>query len=234
MAMPTATPDAPPSAGIAVAVRRILALGFVAGYINALGYVQLSSVYTGAMTGNTIQFGISLAQGHWAKFALVAATLVAFFIGALISSFIRRHLPSPPLELFIMAALVFCAQIVRLVSGYPLPIELPLLASALAMQGETISRFGGTSLQTIVVTNNLIKLADAIIGRWSSRGDSVDPDRSWTDIVLPICGWTSCAAGACVGTLATLYLPLPLMPPVLILILVTLDLIGFPLRGIRQ
>lgn len=37
------------------------------------------------------------------------------------------------------------------------------------MQCETIARFGGVSLQTLVVTNNIIKFSDAITGRFISR-----------------------------------------------------------------
>ena len=218
---------------IAVSVRRILCLGFVAGYVDALGFVQLAGIYTGAMTGNTIQFGITLAREQWSHLTLVAATLGAFFGGALISSYIRRRLPSPPLELIIMAALILCAQIVQLVTAHPLPIELPLLAVSMAMQGETISRFGGTSLQTIVVTNNLIKLADAIVGRWLSGGRA-EPAGSWADIVLPACAWSGFAIGACTGALAAFHLPLPLVPPALVLMFTTLDLLGFPLRRVPR
>jgi uncharacterized membrane protein YoaK (UPF0700 family) len=36
----------------------------------------------------------------------------------------------------------------------------------MAMQGETVSRVDGIPIQTIVVTNNLLKFADGIVGRY--------------------------------------------------------------------
>jgi uncharacterized membrane protein YoaK (UPF0700 family) len=209
-----------PPPGIGIPVRRVLSLGLVAGYIDALGFLDLKGVYTAAMTGNTVQLGLAFVREQWPHFAVVAATLGAFFCGGLFSSFIRRRLRHPALELLLMAALVVAAQAVRLYVPNPVAIELPLLAIAMSMQGETISRFAGVSIQTIVVTNNLLKFADAIVGRYLSYGKT-----SRADVVLPGCAWLAYTLGAGSGALACVYLSLPFIAPAALLVLTTVDLL---------
>ena len=148
-----------PPQGIGIPARRVLSLALVAGYVDALGFFDLNEIYTAAMTGNTIQLGIAFVHEQWAQLAVVGTTLGAFFCGALFSSFIRRRLPHAAWVLLIMAPLLLAAQAVRLFAPNPAAIELPLLAAVMAMQGETISRFGGVAIQTVVVTNNLLKFA---------------------------------------------------------------------------
>jgi len=63
---------------------------------------QLSAAdFPAAMTGNTVQLGIAFVREQWPHLAVVGTTLGAFFCGALFSSFIRRRLPHPALELLI-------------------------------------------------------------------------------------------------------------------------------------
>ena len=51
-----------PPQGIGIAVRRVLSLALVAGYIDALGFFDLNGIYTAAMTGNTVQLGIDFVR----------------------------------------------------------------------------------------------------------------------------------------------------------------------------
>jgi uncharacterized membrane protein YoaK (UPF0700 family) len=220
-----------PPQGIGIPVRRVLSLGLVAGYVDALGFLDLNGIYTAAMTGNTVQLGIAFVREQWPHFAVVAATLGAFFCGALFSSFIRRRLPHPALELLIMAPLVLVAQAVRLYVPNPIAIELPLLAVVMAMQGETISRVGGMPIQTIVVTNNLLKFADGIVGRYLSYGKRPQATGGNTgrstqaDVVLPGCAWLAYTVGAGSAAVASVYLSLPFIAPAALLVLTTVDLL---------
>lgn len=206
-----------------IAVRRVASLGSVAGYIDALGFIDLSGIYTAAMTGNTVQLGVTFARMQWPHFALVAATLGSFFCGGLLSSFIRRHLPRPALELLIMAGLILAAQVIRLTFAQPIAIELPLLAVAMAMQGQTISRFGGMSIQTIVVTNNMLKCADALVGRYLP--EKKDARSAVSDFVLPGCAWLTYVIGAGAAAFINDRFSLPFLIPVVVLILTTVDLV---------
>ena len=215
---------------IATPVRRIFCLGLVAGCLDAIGFLDLGGIYPGAMTGNTVQLGIQIVQAKWESLAIIAMTITAFFSGGLVSSVLRRLLPNPAFELLIMAGLVAGAQAVRLTTGHPIYFELPLLAVAMAMQGQTISRFGGLSFQTIVVTNNLIKCSDALVGRYILSRDrgrgQLGARKSIAEVVLPGSAWLSYALGAVAGAWGNSHLTLPFLPPIVLLILTATDLLS--------
>lgn len=216
---------------IGIPVRHVLSLALVAGYVDALGFFDLNEIYTAAMTGNTVQLGVTFVREQWPHLAVAGATLGAFFCGGLVSSFIRRRLPHPAILLLIMAPLLLAAQAVRLDAHNPAAIELPLLATVMAMQGQTVSRFAGVPIQTIVVTNNLLKFADAIVGRYLSPGKrspatSGDAARSTrADVLLPGCAWLGYMVGAASAGLASVYFSLPFIAPAALLVLTTVDLL---------
>lgn len=223
--MPPITTKSADDPATAVAVRRILCLGLSAGYIDAVGFLELGGIYIAAMTGNSVQLGISLTRGAWPHVAMVALTIGSFFIGGLLSSYIRRRRLHPGLEIGIMAALVLVAQIVRILFDSPLGVEVPLLAVAMAMQGQTLSRFGGAAVQTIVVTNNLLKFADALVGRAMGARDAASPRVTRNEVILPGCAWISYVAGAAGGAWAALNSAWPLLPVTLLLLVTALDLL---------
>ncbi|WP_454632560.1 YoaK family protein [Bradyrhizobium cenepequi] len=217
------------SESAAVAFRRVACLGLVAGLIDALGFIDLAGIYTGAMTGNTVQLGVTFVRQQWPHFVLVVVTLGSFFCGGLVSSVIRRRLPHPALELVIMAGLIVAAQIIRLTLANPVSIELPLLAISMAMQGETISRFGGMSIQTIVVTNNMLKCADALVGRYLPRRPEARSEVA--DFILPGCAWLSYVVGASVAAFASAHVWLPFLIPAVVLLVTAGDLMLAPTKG---
>ena len=213
----------PPAASstLAASVRRVVALSAIAGCVEVTGYLDCSSIYPGIMTGNTVQLGLTSATSAWTRFDLIAFAVASFFVGGIIASVIRRHLRQPAFELLIMAAILAVASVVRMDTALRAAVELPLLAIAMAMQGETLSKFGGVSIQTIVVTNSMVKFTDALTGRYLVRGADVP---SLAEVVLPGSAWLTYTLAAGAGALAASYLRLPLMIPILLLVGVAVDL----------
>ncbi len=213
-----------------VNVRRVVALTTVCGFVEVIGYKDAGGIYPAIMTGNTVQLGWSLAQGAWSRFSLLAFAIGAFFIGCMIASLIRRHLKRPPLELCIMAVLLVVAGVVRENAALRIPVELPMLALALGMQGETISRFGAVSLQTLVVTNNMVKFSDTFIGRYFGGKNAKEKRPPLSEVLLPGLAWLTYSLSAAVGAVVAGLVSEPLIIPALILVLITLDLIRLPDR----
>ncbi|WP_395664512.1 YoaK family protein [Methylocella sp.] len=209
--------------GLCANVRRILALGLVAGYVDAVGFLDLGGVHIAAMTGDTIELGISAARDDRARLVGVAATIAAFFAGGLAAGCLRRRAPCPAVALTVMIGLILSAQLVRSIRPDPVAVELPLLALAMATQGQALSRFGGARVQTVVVTSNLLNFADAAVGRrFAPRAaGAARPDAA--EVVLPACVWLGHAFGAVGGALAVMRLPLPLIAPALALLVVAAD-----------
>ncbi len=213
-----------------VSARRVVALTTVCGFVEVIGYKDAGGIYPAIMTGNTVQLGWSLAQGAWSRFSLLAFAIGAFFIGCMIASVIRRHLKRPPLELCIMAAVLVVAGVVREHPVLRIPVELPLLALALGMQGETVSRFGAVSLQTLVVTNNMVKFSDAFIGRYFGGTHPRNERPDLAEVWLPGLAWLTYSLAAGAGAALAGLVSMPLIFPALLLVVITLDLVRLPER----
>jgi len=224
----------PPTAALplSVSARRVVALTIVCGFVEVIGFRDAGGIYPAIMTGNTVQLGWSLAEAEWTRFALFAWAIGAFFAGCMIASLIRRHLRRPPFELCIMAALLVATGFVRLHPAWRVPVELPMLALALAIQGQTVSRFGGVSLQTLVVTNNMVKFSDAFVGRYYRRGRGVPAESRPTlaEVLLPALSWLTYSLAAAGGAIVAGLVSQPLLIPAVLLVLVTVDLVRLPER----
>jgi len=216
---------------IAVSIRLVVALAAVAGYVEVIGFTDFGGIYPGIMTGNTVQLGLTLVKAQWERLGVIGFAVALFFLGGIIASLIKRHLRRGPVELVLMAAILVAAGIVRLYAAVRIPIELPLLALAMAMQGETISNFGGVSIQTIVVTNNMVKFSDALVGRYMSgsraTGTPGTPGKrtELKEVLMPGLAWLCYSIGAAAGATAAALLHLPLLVPAVALVFISADLL---------
>ena len=222
---PITSRDSPSDPTLARPLRHVIALSAVAGCVEVIGYMDCGGIYPGIMTGNTVQLGLTSATAQWTRFALIAFAVASFFVGGIIASLIRRHLRRPSLELLIMACVLIVVSVIRREIGWRVPIELPLLAIAMAMQGEAISRFGGISIQTIVVTNNMVKFTDALVGRYVTWRSGTDPRVALGEVLLPGLAWLCYSIAAGGSALAATHFAFPLLIPAMLLILVSWDVL---------
>mgnify|MGYP003361700036 FL=1 len=179
---------------VSISARRVLILGLVAGYLDALSFVDLSGVFAGAMTGNTTHMGASFISGNWQHGLLLMGVLGVFFLAAILAS-LMRLLWSPACGVMVMTIFMVLAQAVQ---GSSLRYwgEFLVLPALLAVQGETIAKFSGTPMPTIVVTTNLLKAASGI-AEWMASW--IAPDRNIRPIAgsifLPLLSWGAFLAG---------------------------------------
>lgn len=218
-----------PDAGLFLAIRRVVALSAIAGLIEVVGYMDFGGIYPGIMTGNTVQLGSAVATSQWARAGLIGFAVGLFFAGGIISSLIKRRLHRPAIELILMAVVLLIASLVRMQAHARLPFELPLLALAMGMQGETLSKFGGVAIQTIVVTNNMVKFTDAVVGRYlsgSRKARAPHSVPSLEEVLLPGLAWFSYSFGAGVGAVSAVWFKFPLLLPAALLVLTAWDLLA--------
>jgi uncharacterized membrane protein YoaK (UPF0700 family) len=213
---------------LAASIRHVVGLSAVAGCVEVIGYMDCGGIYPGIMTGNTVQLGLTSVTAQWTRFDLIAFAVASFFVGGVIASLVRRRLRRPAVELLIMAALLVVASVARWNVPARVAIELPLLAIAMAMQGEAISKFGGISIQTIVVTNNMVKFTDALVGRYlTRRGGKATADKrvGLDEVLLPGVAWLAYSIAAGCAALAATRFEFPLLIPAVILLFVGWDLL---------
>lgn len=224
----TAQDDGAPEPRLGMLLRRVIGLTFVVSFVEVTTYMDVGGVYPGIMTGNTVQLGRSVALHHWPNAALIGSAIGLFFLGCIGASLIKRFLSWAGWELVIMAAVLVLVSVVRLWPDLHHAVELPLVALALGMQGETIAKFGGVSLQTIVVTNNMVKFSDAFVGRylavWLDRARFGGKKPALKEMALPACSWLAYALSAMIGALVQQVWRFGLLLPAAVLMLVVYDL----------
>ncbi|RUT26377.1 DUF1275 domain-containing protein [Asaia sp. W19] len=213
---------------LAVLLRRVICLTFVVSVVEVTTYVDVGGIYPGIMTGNTVQLGRAVALHHWANAGSIGTAIGLFFLGCIGASLIKRFLSWPYWGLLIMAAILAVVSFIRLVPDLRLSVELPLIALALGIQGETLAKFGGVSLQTIVVTNNIVKFSEAFTGRyllkWLGLVRPTDKRPALKEVALPACSWVTYVLSAMVGATIGQVSSLGLLLPVVVLVLTVIDL----------
>lgn len=164
------------------------ALCLIAGFVDAIGYTELGGVFAANMTGNSVLLAIAALKGEGTRAASYALTLVVFLAGAIVSSALRRTTRQPIASLLAAAGLLLVASFV---TAAPFA-RLGLLAFAMGLQGAAVTRFGSTSLQTVVVTGTMIRLADNLVEHALPERTEPAPGATRLDALA----WLSYIAGA--------------------------------------
>lgn len=158
-----------------------LVLAWTAGYVDAVGYLDLAHVYTSHMTGNTAALGQYLSRVQWPDVVKHGWPILAFVVGLLVGAAIteagRRH------RFHSRLSLVMAIEIVLLVvlamwgarEGLRPPWWVALPALAMGMQTVTITRIGDQRVYSTYMTGNLAKFAEAIVGYLFWIGDQPRP-----------------------------------------------------------
>lgn len=206
------------AAKLVPAPARAALLCLIAGYVDAIGYLDYARVFAANMTGNTVLLWISVGEGEWARVATYALTLGSFVIGGLAAEGAKRAGATPRLPLLVSGvplALVYLA-------GLQGDQALVALAFAMGLQGASVSRFANINVQTVVITSTLLKFAEAAIHRiFPTPGDLRSPEPR---IALPVFGvtWVSYGAGAALSLPAAPLGPLKLLLPLILIMPVAL------------
>jgi uncharacterized membrane protein YoaK (UPF0700 family) len=182
-------------------------LALVAGIADAVGYLHMGGVFAANMTGNTVLAGIAAAQQDYQGTWHHLAPLAAFFSGAMISRLMLCLTGRPTAGL--IAEAVLMAGVGFMPIG-PEP-QVLILAVAMGIQASAITRFGGVSLSTVVVTSTLARTADGLVD-WlaGSQGQALPSvQRPW----LLVMTWTAYLVGALAGAWLVALLAWPLLVP---------------------
>ena len=152
-----------------------IALTAVAGYVDAVGYIVLSHVFTANMTGNTVASATSVLDGDWPTLIRRGFVIPLFVLGALISRFVidsarRKGVRVVEAYLFAGEALLLAIFWIVAVQHAPLLLLVGIAGGAMGLQNATISKFGALSVRTTHVTGTLAEFseefAETVIGWW--------------------------------------------------------------------
>jgi uncharacterized membrane protein YoaK (UPF0700 family) len=152
-------------------------LAWVAGFVDAVGYLTLFKLFTAHMSGNSAALGAYLGQGHWSEAFHRAFPIPLFVMGVALGAgmtetAVRRGVRSPfSVALAFEAALLALfmllgnralrAGTLRQDMGWVLYPLTSLPALAMGLQSATLRRVGSEQVRTTYITGMLTDMAES-------------------------------------------------------------------------
>ena len=187
-------------------------LALIAGFTDTIGYLRYHA-FAGLMTGNTIFFGIELADHKLADAGYHAAIISAFLLGVMLAQALLRLGVAVWAALFLAAILlVLCGVLDERIASLVLPL-------AMGLQNSAANRFNGVALNTVFITGNIQKVGEGVIA-WAWPSPASDGGKPSSGFAIYGLVWLAYALGAGMGALAERGLAMPLLLPAAILPLV--------------
>jgi uncharacterized membrane protein YoaK (UPF0700 family) len=173
------------NARIAMAV----GLSFMAGFVDALGFVHMGGYFVAFMSGNSTQMAAALPDGLAG--AVLPASLIALFVIGVMAGTIVEQRFSGSLALFMLAILLgLAAGLAAIRLDDAAVMVTPFVMGAM----NTVVRSGQGAMAVTYMTGNLVKLGQAIVAAFQG-GDRW----AWlTSLLL----WLGLIAGAFSGAIA--------------------------------
>lgn len=146
----------------------------IAGWVDAVGYLQLGHLFVSFMSGNTTQMAVGLGQGKWSEAGSVGALVVLFVLGVFAGTLVacaveKRRLP---IVLGVEACLLGTALLLPAPAAEMPAAAFPVVL-AMGWQNAALRRVGQTKVGLTYVTGTLVGLgrglAEAVSGpgqRW--------------------------------------------------------------------
>lgn len=175
-------------------------LSTLAGYVDAMGFLDMGGFFVSFMSGNSTRLGVGLATGGWSV-ALTAGSLIAMFvIGVVLGSAVGRAASGrqrPRLVLLLVAGLLMLAA-----AGPFGPVStMAFLAAAMGAENTIFERDSEVSIGLTYMTGTLVRLGQnlttALFG---------GPGFGWA---RPLLLWAGLVLGTLVGALSHEALGLP-------------------------
>lgn len=148
------------------------ALAAVAGWVDAVGYLQFAHVFVSFMSGNSTVLGIAIGQGMWTKALSPLIAIGCFVLGSFVGSLIgglARDWRAPIVLSF--EAILLASALGESSSGGDLAPAIAPLAGAMGAQNAAMSRVGGIAVSLTYVTGALVKLGQSLAEACLGRGE---------------------------------------------------------------
>jgi uncharacterized membrane protein YoaK (UPF0700 family) len=155
-------------------------LTWVAGFVDAVGYLALSHIYAANMSGNSVALAIDSARANWRQAFTHGCPLLAFLpgliAGAMLVGFCRRAGVKAALSpaLLVEAALLTMFLLVfdlarpnhpslTLANGWRFIFTVTLLAFAMGFQNGALRQIGSLSDIHTYVTGTMLAAANGLV-----------------------------------------------------------------------
>ena len=199
-----------------------LLLTLIAGWVAAVGFLELGGVYVTFMSGNTLQVGLNSATGQWPIVTRAATATVSFLFGAVLAGivFARSRFWAFPVGMVAEASCIAAGA--WLLASRPTETLgiIGLLAFGMGVQNHLVSKSRIDNAGTTFVTGTLFRCGDALARRIAT-GEKPGLWIAYLTVSLAF------VAGACAGAYAETALGrLALAPPAGCLLVLAIVALG--------
>jgi len=173
--------------------RLAMCLAGVAGYVDAVGFLETRGFFVSFMSGNTTRFGVGIASAS--RPAVTAAGLLAAFVAGVAAGSLTGHAAGRHRRaavLLLVAVLLGAAASIGPL-GYPVA-ALAMMALAMGAENAAFEQDGEISIGLTYMTGTLVKLGQRLA--LALRGG--DPF-GWTSYLML---WLGLLTGAVLGATA--------------------------------
>ena len=174
-----------------VAYRVALLLTWLAGLVDAAGFLTFSHIYTANMSGNSVGIGIGLGERNWPEAALRFWPVLFYVIGLLAARIaieigarcrIRRIASCAfSFEAVLLVVAIWSGHLTGKVPRSDwLAAGIAFLATAMGIQNAALTHFSSLTLHTGFVTGSLVKFAEQFVRYGTWVWDNTRKNRSLT------------------------------------------------------
>jgi uncharacterized membrane protein YoaK (UPF0700 family) len=152
-------------------------LTWIAGFVDAVGFLTFAHIYTANMSGNSVAVGIGLGQNNWPMFILRLWPVFIYLLGLIFGRSLIEV--GARLRVAHIASAAFACEVIALTvvdwdgkatqnGPYTQWVSIALLAGAMGIQNAALTRFSSLTLHTGFVTGTLLKFAEQLVkyGTW--------------------------------------------------------------------
>jgi uncharacterized membrane protein YoaK (UPF0700 family) len=163
-------------------------LSGLAGFVDAIGYIQLGGFFVSFMSGNSTMLGVSSAI-HMSDAFLAAGLILMFIAGVIIGTLFGNWTKSSAASLGLVTAFLAAAAVLHNL-GFG---RVAVVSMVLAMGAENtiFQRNGEVSIGLTYMTGTLVKL-----GQWVAAAISGGPKDAWIPYAIL---WAGLVTGAFLG-----------------------------------
>jgi len=171
-----------------------ICLAGLAGYVDAVGFLQLGGFFVSFMSGNSTRLAVGIAER--AHSGVVALGLVAGFVaGVVLGTLVGRRAPPEYRGCIVLAAVALLLTIAAAIEPFAgVPATIGAMLLAMGAENAVFERDGEVSIGLTYMTGTLVKIGQRIATALSG-GDPL----GWLPYFLL---WAGLVVGATLGALA--------------------------------